>query len=91
VYVQLSDGIGEYRLSAEFHDLIDGTVVARSELGRIKWEDRPAGVNLIIPVHSMEMGRAGTYDLIVFADDQEIDRQSFTVAVSPDNDNGKET
>jgi hypothetical protein len=84
VYLHLTDGIGEYQVSAEFRDLVDDVVIARAAIGTVKWDDRLARVALIMPVPPIEVQHTGTYDLIILADDQEIERRIFMVSIPPE-------
>jgi hypothetical protein len=90
-YLQLTDGIvqHEYEISVELHDLSNGTVLA-TEGPRVKWKDRLTRLNLIMPVKALRVSHAGAYDFVVFADDQEIDRQKFRVDVLPDQTDSKD-
>lgn len=82
VFVQLADGIGEHSIEIEVHDLEKGTVLARGTMGiEITWKERPAKHNLIIPMPPIPVSHAGEYDLVIFAGNQEIDRQKFAVVV----------
>ncbi len=81
VFVQLIDGIGEHGIEVDVHDLQSGTVLARGGGIRIKWPDRPFKHNLLLPLPPLSVSHVGDYDLVILADNQEIDRQKFTVSV----------
>jgi hypothetical protein len=79
VFVQLHDGIGRYGLTVEVHNLRDQTVIARSNRMEMAFDSRPNSHNVMIPVPPLPFKDVGAYDLVVFADNQEIDRQRFTL------------
>lgn len=91
VYLQLTDGIvqHDYEISVELHDLANDTILA-SAGPKVKWEDRLSRINLFLPVKTLKVQHAGTYDFVVFADNQEIDRQKFRVDVSSDRTDSKD-
>lgn len=95
VYLQLTDGIAnhEYEITVEVHDLSDDTVIARAPGRKIRWGDRLAQFNLLIPVPPLPMRHAGAYDVVVFANQQEIDRQKFGVIIptAPESTSEEET
>jgi hypothetical protein len=77
VFLQLTDGIGKYRVSVEIHDLRDDKIVVRAPLVEIDFRARPGKGNLIIPIPPLPLQHEGGYDFVVLADGQEIDRQQF--------------
>lgn len=83
VYLHLTDGIAghEYEITVEIHDLSNDTVVARATGPKVRWGDRLSRLNLLIPVPPMHVQHAGAYDFVVFANQQEIDRQKFGVTI----------
>jgi hypothetical protein len=84
VFVQLADGIGSHTVEVEVHDLTNGVVIAKGAVGpEIAWPERPGKHNLLIPLPPLPISHVGEYDLVIFARNQEIDRQKFTVAVVP--------
>ncbi|MFL5243034.1 MAG: DUF6941 family protein [Gemmataceae bacterium] len=76
-FLQLTDGIGTYRITVEVRDLRDDLVVGRGEIAELVFQERAAKHNLIIPVPPMQLQHDGLYDFVVLADGQEIDRQQF--------------
>jgi hypothetical protein len=86
VYLQLTDGIvqHDYEIFVELHDLANDAVLA-SAGRKVRWEDRLSRKDLFMPVKVLQVEHAGTYDIVVFADNQEIDRQKFRVDVLPDH------
>ncbi len=89
VFLSLVDVIGEFALTAEVLDLKDGLVLARSP--------RPSQIGVPgmrtkgeqwLPVNVVLTHR-GTYDLVVFADEIEIDRVQFQALTHGDRDHAK--
>jgi hypothetical protein len=76
-YVQLVDGIGKYTLSVEVHDLREGTVIARMPPVEIEFAERITKAVLMFAAPPLRLPHEGSYDFVVLADDQEIDRQKF--------------
>jgi hypothetical protein len=52
VYLQLIEGIGEYKIVIEVHDLRDGLILTRTGGFEVRWSrnDRLARITLIIPI-----------------------------------------
>src|SRR5437764_669259 len=76
-FLQLTDGIGKYRITVEVHDLREDKVLARAEIAEMEFQDRATKGNLLIPVPPLPLQHEGVYDFVVLADGQEIDRQQF--------------
>jgi hypothetical protein len=76
-YLQLEDGIGDYAVTVEVHDLREDLVLARTHGKKIEFPTKRTKINLIIDVPPLPIAHQGIYDLVVFADAQEIDRQQF--------------
>lgn len=81
VYMQFVDGIGSYGLSVEIHDLRENTILARLQETRIEFQERVNKFVVIFSVPQLPLPHGGTYDFVVFADGQEIDRQKFEATV----------
>ncbi len=88
-YVQLVDGIGKYTLSVEVHDLREGTVLAKMPPVEIEFAERITKAVLMFAAPPLPLPHEGSYDFVVLADDQEIDRQKFE-ASSPGGSKGGE-
>lgn len=88
-YLQLTDGIGEYSMALEIHDLKDDTIVARAEGKTMRFKDRPSKVHLIINAPPLSLSHPGVYEFVVKANDQVIDHQRF-LAISPEEPNDDE-
>jgi len=76
-FLQLTDGIGQYRITVEVHDLREDKILARAAIVNMTFADRSGKANLMIPVPPLLLKHPGGYDFVVLADDQEIDRQQF--------------
>jgi hypothetical protein len=86
IFLQLTDGIVDhlYKLTVEVHDLANNEIVAKAGGREVKWPDRLLRLNVIIPVPPMKLLHEGPYDLVVFANGQEIDRQQLSVLLVHD-------
>jgi hypothetical protein len=78
-FLQMTDGIGDYAITLEIHDLTTGTILGRAQGPTIVFPNRHAKVNFFIPIPPMRLPHAGAHDFVVFADGAEIDRQQFNV------------
>ena len=76
-FLQMTSGIGRYKITLEIHDLREDTVVARAEGPEVDFPDRATKINFATPVPPLALEHPGAYDFVVFADGQEIDRQQF--------------
>jgi hypothetical protein len=77
LFLQLVDGIGEYSLTVEIHDLAEGRVIARMKGPRISFLSRPATHQLFLTMPALPIPHPGRYDVIVLGNGAEIDRQQF--------------
>jgi hypothetical protein len=76
-FLQLTDGIGNYAVSVDVHDLQGDVIIAQARLPQVHFADRRRKVNLMIPIPPLILHHVGRYDFVVLADGQEIDRQQF--------------
>jgi len=85
VYMHLTDGVEghEYEFTVELRDLSNDTVMAKGPGYRLRWGETLSRLNLLFPVPPLPVAHAGTYDLVVMANQQEIDRQKFGVMIPP--------
>lgn len=84
-FVQLVNGIGEYNVVVEIHDLQLDLVLARAEGdSKLTFPDRLVGINIIIPLPGLPLSHPGKYDFVVIADGREIERQQFTAVGPPE-------
>ena len=91
VYLQLVDGIGSYQIHVETLDLSSGAEVVRSPNTEIQFPERPGSIDLIIPISSLSVEHPGGYDIVVFANEQELDRQQLTIVDLSEGDSNDET
>lgn len=80
-FCQLTNAEGEYQLRAEIHDLQKDEVLARSEgLPPLTIPNRLLTANIIVPIPPLPIQHEGKFDFVLFANDAEVDRQTFSVA-----------
>jgi hypothetical protein len=77
-YLQMTDGIGQYAITIEVHDLQSDAVIARATGPQLEFPERTAKANVMITVPSLPLRHPGNYDFVVLADGQEVDRQQFS-------------
>lgn len=77
-FLQITDAVGRYEIVLEIHDLQNDTVLARGQGIGIEISEKLSKANVIIPIPPLPLPHAGKYDFVVFANSQEIDRQTFT-------------
>ena len=87
-YLRLVDGIGSYQIHMEMQDLSSGEVIASSSVAEIEFPERPGLIELIMPISFPPIENAGVYDIVVLANEQEIDRQKLTVTHSGHSGDG---
>lgn len=78
LFCRITEAQGKYHISAEIQDLATGSAIAEASGPEIEIPNRLATANVIIPIPPMQL-KAGAYDLVMFANDTEIDRQKFVV------------
>ena len=91
VYVQMTSGIGRYRIMIEVRNVEQDQSIATANVAEMEFKDRAHKNILILPVPPLPLPRAGEYDFIVLADGQEIDRQKFMAVQIPENPNAAST
>lgn len=79
-FLQIVNALGRYDIIIEIHDLGEDKVIARANAPGINIPDRLKTVNISIPVPRLPLTHPGKYDLVIFANGQEIDRQQFVAA-----------
>jgi hypothetical protein len=84
VYLFLVDIMGEYAITTQIWDLRDNEEIARSPDLRIGRPGELSRQELWFPVKGVYLDHPGAYDLIVFADEREIDRIRFNAIVPGD-------
>jgi hypothetical protein len=90
LFLQLVDGFGRYDVTIEVQDLAEDRVIAKGSGPTVFFPDPLVVRQLILPIPALPIGHAGSYDVIVLANGQEVDRQQFTVVV-PGNHGGSQT
>lgn len=81
-FLHLLNGIGRYDIVVELHDLKENRVLGRGVGIGLEFKDRLQRMNVVIPIPPLPLPHPGVYDIVVFANGQEIDRQQFE-AVAP--------
>src|SRR5690348_700706 len=76
VFLQLIDGLGEYRVTIQIRDLAEGEPIVQSPPRSVQIAKLELST-VIIECPPLEVTHPGAYDLVVLADDQEIDKQQF--------------
>jgi hypothetical protein len=80
-YLQLIEGIGEYVLTVEVHDLQADKVIARAQSPAIAFTGRLVQHDIVMAVPALPVAHPGTYDFVVIANGSVVDRQKFSVQV----------
>jgi hypothetical protein len=79
IFLQLTDAKGKYPLRIEVHDLQQDAIIARGGGVEIEFKEKLQKTNAWFPLPSLPIRHEGTYDLVVFGGEDEIDRQQFSV------------
>ena len=81
VFLVLTDGIGghNYEISIAVRDLDTDTDIATATRPELRWEDRLTKRSLFVQFGELNIEQAGSYDIVVCADSQELDRQRFEI------------
>jgi hypothetical protein len=77
LFLQLVDGIGEYDIRIEVHDLSQDGVIARMWGPTISFPRRPFSHQLSLQLPTLPIPHPGRYDVVVLGNGKEIDRQQF--------------
>jgi hypothetical protein len=78
LFFRITEAHGKYHISLELQELNTGHVVAEADGPEITIKDQLETNNVIIPIPPLPLP-AGEYDIVIFANKAEIDRQKFTV------------
>jgi hypothetical protein len=89
LFLQITDGLGRYRIMVEIHDLHSDVIIAREDQPEIELPDKNAKWIGILSVPQFEIAQPGMYDVLVLANDQEINRQKLTVTQIQEDDDGE--
>lgn len=79
VFLRLVDGIGRYDLVIEMHDLHTATVIGRGGGPGVEFGARLNSMCIGIPVPPTPTRHAGAYDIVVFANGEELERYRFEI------------
>ena len=79
----LDPGNRKLPAGAEVVDLTTDQSLARGQGAALEFHDRLGAIQFLLPLPPLPFHHAGSYEVIVFADGREIDRQKFTVSCSP--------
>jgi hypothetical protein len=78
VFIQLTNGIGEYDAEVEIVDLQDDRTIARAVgPAKLKFPTKLARMNVMIPIPPLQLPHGGSYEIRVIADGQLIEQQVF--------------
>lgn len=78
IFIQLTDGIGDYDAEVEIVDLQDDRTIARAVgPAKLKFPAKLVRMNVMIPIPPLPMVHSGSYEIRVLADGQLIERQVF--------------
>ena len=77
IFLQLVEGIGEYDIRVEVHDLAEDRIIFRARAPRVSFPNRLDVRQLSFLIPALPLHHPGKYDVIVFGNGMEIDRQQF--------------
>jgi hypothetical protein len=75
VFLQLYDGIGRYELRVELRNLADDTHVTAEISSELDFPERLIKMELVLPIDSMRLPRAGRYEIALILDGDELATQ----------------
>jgi Family of unknown function (DUF6941) len=79
-FLFLVDAAGSYTVAAEIHDPAQGVILFSSRGGRgFRTRGRKQKREIWLPVPALPFDRPGAYDLVLFADEDEVGRVQFDV------------
>jgi hypothetical protein len=82
IFLRLVDMTGRFAITAEVHDKERGLVLFRTPgAGECGNPDERTSAELWLPMAPLVFDRAGAYDLVMFADEEEIARIEFQITV----------
>ena len=79
IFASVTNGQGDYSVTAEVQDLDTGNVLAKAQGPTFKLRTRFHTHNVIMQVPPLPVPHEGKYDFVLFANGDEIDRQTMTV------------
>ncbi len=75
VFVQLAEGIGKYDVSVEFHDRLNDEIALKTSPVTVEFFDRLDRVYLNVEIAALTLPEPNTYDIVLLADGEEVERQ----------------
>jgi hypothetical protein len=78
MFCRITEALGKYRVSVEVQELAGGTAIAGTDGVEIDVADVLATTNVVIPIPPLPL-HPGHYDIVIFANSSEIDRQKVVV------------
>ena len=82
MFLHLVEGIGEYDLRVEIHDLYEERAIFRAKAPRVIFTNRLDVRQLSFLIPALPLQHPGKYDVIVFGNDMEINRPHFHAELS---------
>lgn len=75
VFIQLTGGIGAYKVAIKVRDLADDSVMGGAGSYSIEFKDRAYHDNRVIGFPPFTLPHPGAYEIALLVEDQEFDRQ----------------
>jgi hypothetical protein len=63
-FVQMTDGIGDYAITAEIHDLSEDLVLGTTEGAPVAFPNRAAKINCLLSFQPLKLTHSGRYDVL---------------------------
>ena len=89
-FMQFTDGIGDYSITIEVHDLRENKVIARTPGGTVKFLERTTKANMIVYAAPLPIPHSGAYDFVVFADGDLVEHQQFLAVTRSEQQNASD-
>ncbi|HEX7378496.1 MAG TPA: hypothetical protein VF278_15360 [Pirellulales bacterium] len=86
LFLQMYDGIGRYRLTAELRDLAGGVGVAAEAFTDVEFPERLVKMDLALPISSLRLPNLGRYEIAVLLDGRELATQFIDVEATNDDE-----
>ena len=81
VFVQLVEGVGQYRITTEMRSLKDNEVVGQSNGFVCNFENRLSMMMVVLILQPMRLREPGHYEFVISANGQRIDSQRFAASL----------
>lgn len=82
-FLQLVNGIGRYDIVLNFQDIAEGVVLRRGIGLSVIFVERLLKMNIILPIPPLRIPHEGVHEIVIFANEQEIERQKFAAIIEP--------